>query len=77
MTIYSNFDIWILILDSDNINKKSFKDIYNNLESDKIYILFNYTYNKYLFTLKNVYFIKTEISDLQNKDFKFIKNESE
>ncbi len=46
MIIHPDFDIWILNLDPINIDEKSFKDIYNNFSSDKIYILPDYTCNK-------------------------------
>jgi len=36
MTICSDFDIWILTLDPDNISKEAFEFIYNNLIQVKI-----------------------------------------
>ena len=59
------------------MSEKSFENAYNNLNSDKIYILSDYCYNKYVSdsasNLKNSYLIKNKISDLKNEDFKWIQ----
>ncbi len=77
MTVRPDFDIWILTLDPGNIKKEDFKLIYNNFDSDKTYILPDYTCNKYLSTKSNVHFVNNEISDLKNKDFTIEKNQKE
>ena len=54
-----DFDIWILTLDPSNINEKAFELIYNNLGSDKVYVLPDYNCNKNVFTRRdNVNLVK-------------------
>ena len=69
--VCSDFDVWILTLDPGNINEKAFELIYNNLGSDKVYVLSDYNCNKKIVLTKkdNVNLVKNEITDLKNEDF--------
>ena len=71
MTIRPDFNILILTLDSSNINENDFELIYNNLSSNKVYVLPDYNCNKKIVLAKkdNVNLVKNKITDLKNEDF--------
>ena len=72
---HPDFDIWILTLDPSNINEKAFELIYDNLGSDKVYVLSDYNCNKNVFAKRdNVNLVKNEITDLKNEDFNIKEN---
>ncbi len=61
MAIHPDFDIWILNLDPINVSEKAFKDILNNLDSEK-FMFFR------IIHVINV-LLMTQVSDLKEKDF--------
>ena len=61
MTIHPDFDVWILNLDPINVSEKAFKDILNNLDSEK-FMFFR------IIHVINV-LLMTQVSDLKEKDF--------